>query len=242
MQEDEEQVEVTQEQKDEAQKIVESALETERSEFVGAWGDHIEFYIERDGKTGYALVCDNKIIEYSLMREDDAEHTDVDEAERLALEAKACGFDHLTVKWSVDLGKSVGVIMCKSYGGALATDDCANAVVSGGEVVAFSAGKCETEHKDIPSVKKTEREARRATKDGDKGTLVVRNINAFATNIVTTSKTACITFTFAPKTANRYKSNNKTYNHRNKKSAYALFLLVETTYFYVKAELRECDR
>ena len=118
VQEDEEQVEVTQEQKDEAQKIVESALETERSEFVGAWGDHIEFYIERDGKTGYALVCDNKIIEYSLMREDDAEHTDVDEAERLALEAaKACGFDHLTVKWSVDLGKSVGVIMCKSYGG-----------------------------------------------------------------------------------------------------------------------------
>ena len=178
VQEDEEQVEVTQAQKDEAQKIVQAALDPERSEFVGAWGEHMEFYIERDGKTGYALVCNNKIIEYSFMREDDAEHTDVDEAERLALEAaKACGFDHLTVKWSVDLGKSVGVIMCKSYGGALATDDCANAVVSGGEVVAFSAGKCETEHKDIPSVKKTEREARRATKDGDKGTLVVRNIN-----------------------------------------------------------------
>lgn len=175
---DEDETPVTEEQKAAAAELVKNALKTDRTEFVGAWGGHIEFFAERNGKTGYALVCEDKIIEYSFIREDDAEHTDVDTAERLALEAAAaCGFDDLTVKWSEDLGRSVGIIMCKSYNGALAADDCASAVVSGGEVVAFTAGKCEANHENIPTVKKTEREASKAAKDGGKGTLVVRKVN-----------------------------------------------------------------
>ncbi len=170
--------EVTQAEIDAAQNIVEDALGTNRTEYVGAWNGHIEFYAERRGKTGYALVCDGKIIEYSFLRDDSAEHADEETAKRLALEtAKACGYDGLVVEWVEDLGKSVGVIMCKSYNGALARDDYASAVIAGNEAVAFSAGKCDVEHKNIPPVKKSETEARRAAKNGGKGTLVVRTMD-----------------------------------------------------------------
>ena len=146
---------------------------------VGAWNGHIEYYTERDGATGYAVVCNGKVIEYSFMRDDEAQPTDERTAREVALAtAEACGYGGLTVKWSAVTGKSVSVIMCKEYDGALACDDYATAVVYDGKVVAFSAGGCEHEHTDIPSPKKTEGEARAAVKgNGGAGTLVVRTVN-----------------------------------------------------------------
>lgn len=171
--------EIAQDDIDRAAELVETALDASRVEYVGAWNGHIEFYIESGAQTGYALVCGDKIIEYSFMRDDNGEYSDVDEAERIAIEtAAACGYDKLSVKWSKAIGRSVSVVMCKDYDGALAGDDCATAVVAGGKTVAFSAGKCDSEHKNIPSVKKTEREAHRALRgETGEGRLVVRTMN-----------------------------------------------------------------
>ncbi|MCH5165899.1 MAG: hypothetical protein J1G01_05810 [Clostridiales bacterium] len=171
--------EITDEDIENAKTLVESALNATHTEHVGSWGGHIEFNVERNGTTGYALVCGDKIIEYSFMRGEDQEGADVTSAQKLALEAaEACGYDNLTVKYSGETGKSVSVIMCKNYNGALAGDDVATAVVVGDKVVAFSAGKCDSEHRNIPTVKKTESEARRALKsETSTGTLLVRKVN-----------------------------------------------------------------
>ena len=169
---------ITQDDIDDAAELVKSALDTSSTEYVGAWDGHIEFYVERNGHTGYALVCNGKIMEYSFMRDDEDQKTDVEAAERSALEAAAaCGYDDLVVRWSEDLGRSVGVIMCRSYNGALATDDYASAVVVGNETVSFTAGNCDCEHKDVPTPKLTEKQAKRSAEGGGDGTLVVRNIN-----------------------------------------------------------------
>ena len=176
--EPEETEEITDERKQEASRLVESACEASRVEFVGAWNGHLEFYIERDQSTGYAVVCRDKIIEYSLTRSDDGEQTDAETAKATALEsAKKCGYADLKVKWSETVGRSIAVIMCREYDGALATDDYATAVVYNGEVVAFSAGGCDHKHENIPKAKKSETEARKATKDGKDGMLAVRTVN-----------------------------------------------------------------
>lgn len=159
-----------------AKEVVRTALDTEYCEYAGAWGGHIEFNVVRGGQTGYAVVCGEKVAEFAFVREDGEDQTDVDEAKKIALEtAKKCGYD-LVVKWGEVTGKSVSVIMCKDYDGAKACDDRATAVVYGGKVVAFTAGECDCEHKDIPSVKKTEREASRSAVGGGQGTLVVRKL------------------------------------------------------------------
>lgn len=162
-----------------ASEVVKKGTSADKIEYLGDWHGHIEYHIEVDGASGYAVVCGDKVIEYSLMREDGGVATDEDEAKKVALSAsEACGFGGLTVKRCYSTGSSVVVGMCKSYHGALACDDCATAVVYGGKVVAFSSGECEHEHKNIPSVKKTEEEARNALKDaqGKTGTLVVRTV------------------------------------------------------------------
>lgn len=176
--EDEEQDEITQEDKDKAAKLVESALETSRVELVGAWNGHIEFYTEKNDSTGYAVVCNDKIIEFSFTRGEGGENTDVETAKEIALEtAEKCGYTDLKIKWSEKVGQSIAVVMCREYGGAIATDDCATAVVYNGETAAFSAGGCEHKHENIPQAKKSESEARKATKNGENGTLVVRTVN-----------------------------------------------------------------
>ncbi|MDE7164865.1 MAG: hypothetical protein K2O04_05540 [Clostridiales bacterium] len=161
-----------------AAELVKSALETTKAEYVGDYGGHIEFNVERNGKTGYAVVCGTKIIEFAFVRGEGAD-TDTETAKKVALEAAAaCGYDGLEVKWCETTGKSVSVIMCKSYDGAIACDDSAIAVVYGGETVAFTAGGCDAEHKNIPSAKKTETQAHKALRrETDNGTLVVRTMN-----------------------------------------------------------------
>ena len=166
---------VTEEDKKQAAELIQTALGADRTESVGAWNGHIEFYIERNGKTGYAVVCNGKIIEYSFMREEGVDDTDIEAAKTAALEsAEACGYPDLTVKWAEKTGKSVSVIMCKSYNGALASDDCAMAIVLGDSTVAFNSGGCDHDHTDIPSPKKSEAEARKSAVNGGEGTLVVR--------------------------------------------------------------------
>lgn len=168
-------VEITDGDIDAAQKLVSEALETEKTQYVGAWDGHIEFNIERDGKSGYAVVCGDKIIEFAYSRGNDSAPSDKETAKSVAVKtAERCGYDNLTVKWCDVTGSSTSVLMCKSYDGALACDDYATAVVVNGNVVAFSAGSCDGEHKNIPSAKKSEGEARRAVKNADEGTLVVR--------------------------------------------------------------------
>lgn len=175
--EDTETGEVTEEDKKAAQKLVQEALGAEKVEYLGEWGGHIEFNIARGGRSGYAVVCGKKIVEFAFIRGEESE-TDKQEAERIALEtAAACGYKELSVKWSEVTGKSVSVVMCKSFNGALAADDCATAVVFGGEVAAFSAGGCDCEHGDLPPVKKSEREASREAVGGGKGMLVVHTID-----------------------------------------------------------------
>lgn len=170
--------ELTPEEKDKAAKLVQSTLEASRVEFVGAWNGHIEFYTEKNDSTGYAVVCNGKIIEFSFTRAEGGESTDVETAKEIALEtAEKCGYPDLKIKWSEKVGQSIAVIMCKEYDGAIATDDCATAVVYKGATVAFSAGGCEHKHENIPQAKKSESEARRATKSGESGTLVVRTVN-----------------------------------------------------------------
>ncbi|MDE6029159.1 MAG: hypothetical protein K2F90_02415 [Clostridiales bacterium] len=161
-----------------AAESVKSALNADRADYVGDYGGHIEFNIERYGATGYAVVCGKKIIEFAFVRDGD-EQTDEEQAKDVALEtAKSCGYDGLKVKWCEVTGKSVSVVMCRSYDGAMACDDCAIAVVYGGKTVAFTAGGCDNEHKNIPSPKKTEGEARKALKsDTADGKLVVRKMD-----------------------------------------------------------------
>lgn len=163
-----------------AAELVKSAIGVDTAEKVGAWDGHIEFYVERDGTSGYAVVCGGKISEFSFMREESDEIQDDARAREIALAvADACGYKDLTVEWSAVTGKSVSVIMCKSYDGAMACDDTATAIVHLDTVVAFTSGGCEHDHKDIPSAKKTESQAREAVKDaqGKEGTLVVRTVN-----------------------------------------------------------------
>lgn len=161
-----------------AAEIVKIALGTTTADYVGDYGGHIEFNVERDGSTGYAVVCGDKIIEFAFVRGESTD-TDTDTAKKVALEtAVSCGYDGLQVKWCETTGKSISVIMCKSYDGAIACDDTAIAVVYGGKTVAFTAGGCDTEHKDIPSPKKTENEAHKSLRrETENGTLVVRAMN-----------------------------------------------------------------
>lgn len=164
----------TQEQIDKAAARVEDALKG-TARFVGAWSGHLEFNVERDGKYGYAIVCGDKITEFSIMRSENAENGDADSS-RLALEcAEACGYTGLSVRFANKVGNSVAVIMCRDIDGAIACDEPASAVVYGGEVVAFSAGNCDCEHNNVPKAKRSESEARRAAPNGaqNSGTLVV---------------------------------------------------------------------
>ncbi|MDE6398623.1 MAG: hypothetical protein K2L51_04820, partial [Clostridiales bacterium] len=91
----------TDEQKAEAEKMVADVLDTDDVKYVGAWGGHMEFYIERKGLTGYALVCNGKIFEYSYLRGEPKDNVDVATAEKIALEtAAACGYSDLVVRHS----------------------------------------------------------------------------------------------------------------------------------------------
>ncbi|MDE6201772.1 MAG: hypothetical protein K2M47_07880 [Clostridiales bacterium] len=161
-----------------ATETVKTALNADKAEYVGDYGGHIEFNVERDGNSGYAVVCGNKIIEFAFVR-GEATETDTEQAKQIALQtASACGYDGLEVKWCETTGKSISVIMCRSYDGAMACDDSAIAVIHGGKTVAFTAGGCDNEHKDIPSHKKTERQAHKALKsETDDGRLVVRTMD-----------------------------------------------------------------
>lgn len=162
-----------------ARALVERAAKADCIEYVGDFGGHIEFNIERDGKTGYAVVCRGKLAELAFVREGDCERqTDVERAKRIAHElASACGYAGLSIKRCETVGNEICVMLCRSYAGALACDDCATAVVCGDKVVAFSAGDCDCEHKNIPSPQKTERQASAAAKDGGTGSLVVRTMH-----------------------------------------------------------------
>ncbi|MCH5155708.1 MAG: hypothetical protein J1F69_03795 [Clostridiales bacterium] len=162
----------------EAAKTVKKALNADSCEYLGDYGGHIEFNLERDGATGYAVVCGKKIVEFAFVRGEQSE-TDLETAKKVALEAaEACGYSGLEVKWCETTGKSVSVIMCRSYDGAMACDDSAMAVVHSGKTVAFTAGKCDNEHKNIPTPKVDEKQAHKALRtDTADGKLVVRVMN-----------------------------------------------------------------
>ncbi len=162
----------------EAAEFVKKALSASVADYIGAWDGHMEFNTERNGRTGYAIVCGNKITEYSFMRTESGDETDTDRAKDIALKAAAaCGYDDLVVKASERVGRSIAVIMCRDFDGALAADDLSNAIVYGGEAVMFTAGGCDREHNDIPTAKKTESEARRSAAGGGEGTLVVHSLD-----------------------------------------------------------------
>ncbi len=169
----------TDEQKAEAESMVSEVLDADDVRYVGAWNGHMEFYIERKGLTGYALVCNGKIIEYSFLRGEPKENVSVERAQEIAQQtAAACGYSDLVVRHSEVMDKSIAVVMCRNIDGALACDDAASVVVYGGDAVAFSAGGCDCDHSGAPKAKVSEREARKAAgANAGEGVLVVRTVN-----------------------------------------------------------------
>lgn len=166
----------TPEQIEKAGEMVATALDCE-THYIGTWDGRLEFNIQRDGDGGYAVVCGDKIEQFSFSRSGDGE-TSIEEAARVAVEsAKACGYDGLTVRYCDKVGGSVAVIMCREIDGALAVDDFASAVVFGGRTVAFSAGGCDKSHDGAPKPKVSEGEARKASGGAGEGRLVVRTVN-----------------------------------------------------------------
>lgn len=159
-----------------AEEQIKTALGAEHAKKVGGYDGKIEFDLTRDGKSGYALTEDSKICEFAFEhgRGDEAE-VDISTAEKLAEEcAEKCGYPQLSVCGTETYGGSVTVKLCRNIDGALACDDCASAVVAGGKVVAFTAGKCECEHK-VPKPRIDEATARKEAKGATgEGVLVTR--------------------------------------------------------------------
>ncbi len=161
-----------------AKSLVMKTLGASRATKSGEFDGKIEFEIERDGRSGYATVVGDKICEFMIEHGGGAKDEDGDKnssAGELAAETAAkCGYPDLSV-CSVDGDGGYTVVrLCKKTHGALACDDCARVGVSGGKVVAFSAGNCVCEH-DPPEVKVEESEARKNAKGAKgEGVLVTR--------------------------------------------------------------------
>lgn len=162
----------------EAESAVKKALKADSVKHVGSFNGRLEFEVEREGKNGYATVEGDKIIEFSFVR-GGGKDVDKNSAEMIAKDtAKLCGYADLNV-CSIDINDGFAVVkLCKNIDGALACDECASVVVAGDNAVAFSAGKCNCNH-DVPDVKVSESEARKAAPLGARstGVLVTRKVD-----------------------------------------------------------------
>ena len=156
---------------DKAAERVKRALGADVVTHIGGYDGKLEFNVERDGNSGYATVEDDRITEFAFVHGGGSDDGEADEksaraeAERIT---KECGYDGLSVCSTEVKNDFFLVKMCKRIDGALACDECASVVIVDGEVVAFTAGKCNCDH-DVPSPKFTEREARRSAPDGARG-------------------------------------------------------------------------
>lgn len=164
----------------EAQSFIADKLGVDRATFIGAYDGRIEFDLERDGRSGYGVVKDGRIVEFSFAHSGSGVGDDLDREKTIALAldcAKLCGFDGLEV-FNTDIRHDYGVVkLCKRIDGAMACDECASVAVVGDTAVAFTAGKCNGEHK-VPTVKVGEPAARRAAPDAKgEGVLVTRTVN-----------------------------------------------------------------
>ncbi len=160
-----ENADVSDEQKTAAIELISSALGTDSAEFIGGFGDRLEFNLERGGKSGYGIVEGERLVEFSFEHSghgENGEHIDVEEAKRIALDcAEKCGFDGLDV-FNVDAkGDYALVLLCRTIDGAMCRDECAAVAVTGGDAVALTAVKCGGDHT-VPKVKVDEMQARRA--------------------------------------------------------------------------------
>ncbi len=172
-------------QKQKAEKLIEKTLKTDKIEFVGGYGKKAEFSVERDGVIGYATAEGDKITEFAFShggygsQSKDKNGIKKDDAVKIATEcAKACGYDGLNVFNTEINGDTATVKLCKAFKGAMACDECASVIVSGDKAVAFTAGKSDCKH-DVPSVKVTEEKARESAPEGARstGVLVTRKVN-----------------------------------------------------------------
>ncbi len=165
---------------EEAKEFLIGKLDADKATFIGAYDGRIEFDLERDGVSGYGVVKDGRIIEFSFAHSGSGTGDDLDREKTIAIAldcAKLCGFDGLEV-FNTDINHDYGVVqLCRKIDGAMACDECANVAVVGETAVAFTAGKCEAEH-DVPTVKVDERSARKAAPDAKgEGMLVTRTVN-----------------------------------------------------------------
>lgn len=155
---------------------IESVLDPDSVRHIGSWDGRIEFELERNSVTGYAVAKGDRIIEFSFAHGGGGENTDVALSEQTALEcAERCGYPDMRVYNTEVTGNYAQVSLCKSIDGALADHECALVSVVDGVPQAFRAGDCDCEH-DVPEVKVDEKSARKAAKDakGD-GVLVTYN-------------------------------------------------------------------
>lgn len=162
-----------------AEEKIKSALGADSVKYDGSFSGRLEFELELGGKAGYATTEGERIIEFAFDHEGGNDGADVDGAGDIALRiAKECGYDGLSVCTTETVGGTVKVKLCKNIDGALACDECATVLVKDGAAVAFSAGRCDCEHK-VPSPKVTEEKARRAAPKGARGegVLVTRKVD-----------------------------------------------------------------
>ncbi len=171
--------EVAQEQIDAAIQLLKDVLGDISCKHIGSYGNHIEFELDKDGKPGYAVTKDDKILEFSFAHGGgEGEDLDRERVEKVALEcAEKCGFGGMYV-FNTDIKKNYAVVgLCHKTHDALACDNCANVAIVDYEAVAFSAGHC-TENHDVPKVKVSEEQARLAAKNAaGPGILVTRKVN-----------------------------------------------------------------
>ncbi|MCH5163338.1 MAG: hypothetical protein J1G38_07660 [Clostridiales bacterium] len=146
---------------------------------LGGYDGKLQFEVENDGKHGYAVTEGDKIVEFSFSRGQRSGNADEGKAREIAVRfVKDCGHGELSVCSSEVENGYVIVKLCKNIDGALACDECASVVVSGDEVVAFSAGKCNCDH-DVPTPKVPENEAKKSAPHGamGDGVLVARKVD-----------------------------------------------------------------
>ena len=156
---------------------VEKILSVDGTDFSGSYHGKMTFEIEKGSRHGYAVVNGDKICEFALGGgESDGQNKGGESnetgADELSLRtAEKCGFDGLTVYSVSSVGGVTTVKMCHEINGAACRDECASAIVEGGEVIGFSAGECEHEHT-LPKVKVTELDARKNSGSTLEGRLV----------------------------------------------------------------------
>ena len=158
---DKEDEQPTDEDIEKAKAHLQEVLSVDSAEFAGAYHGKISFEVTFGARHGYAVTKGDRICEFALGGgESNGTESELGASE-LALDiSEKCGYDNLKVYALSTHGNVTTVKLCHEIDGAACRDECASALIEGGEVIGFSAGKCENKHS-LPTVKVSELDARK---------------------------------------------------------------------------------